>query len=175
MYIVRVAKATRVIQINRTVRSKEKHMKGRADCLKWRADCLKWRADCLKWRADRLTSGMPVSLPCGNNHRSQHNPLDARRQPPESCMESEHGAELGELDAAKWFGEDVGRVLISRDMRHGDRPLFNLFVCDGISNSDNLRQRLFGRKPKGIGRGLEASPFADGNRISSRPCTPVGI
>jgi len=33
MYIVRVAKATRVVQINRTVRSKEKHMKGRADRL----------------------------------------------------------------------------------------------------------------------------------------------
>ena len=119
MYIVRVAKATRVIQINRTVRSKEKHMKGRADCLKWRADC--------------LTSSMSISLPCGNNHRSQHNPLDARRQPPESCVESEHGAELGELGAAKWFGEYIGRVLVSRDMRHGDRPLFNLFAYPVVS------------------------------------------
>jgi len=51
MYIVRVAKATRVVQINRTVRSNEKHMNG---------------------RADRLTSSIPVSPPCGNNHRSQH-------------------------------------------------------------------------------------------------------
>ena len=54
MYIVRVAKATCVVQINRTVRSNEKHMKGRANC---------------------LTSSMPVSLPCSGNHHSQHSSL----------------------------------------------------------------------------------------------------
>ena len=61
MYIVRVEKATRVVQINRTVRSKEKHMKG---------------------RADRLTSSMSISPPCGNNHRSQQPVLQRRRSVP---------------------------------------------------------------------------------------------
>jgi hypothetical protein len=48
-------------------------------------------------------------------------------------MESEHGTELGELGAAKWFGEDISRVLISRNMGHSDRPLFDLLAYPVVS------------------------------------------
>jgi len=48
--------------------------------------------------------------------------------------------------------------------------------CDGFGNSDNLRQRLYERKPKGNGKGvlrLVRSPTEFG--FSSRPHAPAGI
>jgi len=49
-------------------------------------------------------------------------------------------------------------------------------LCDGFGNSDNLRQRLYERKPKGNGKGvlrLVRSPMEFG--FSSRPHAPAGI
>jgi hypothetical protein len=75
---------------------------------------------------------------CGNTHDSQHNPLDAWWQPPDTdtglSAESEHGTELGKLDAAEWFGEDVGRVFVSGHVGHGDCLLFDLFAYPMVWN-----------------------------------------
>jgi len=48
--------------------------------------------------------------------------------------------------------------------------------CDGFSNSDNLQQRLYERKPKGNGKGVlrlvrSLTEFG----ISARPHVPAGI
>jgi len=49
-------------------------------------------------------------------------------------------------------------------------------ACDGIGNSADLRQRSIERKPREWKEGgLEAYPFTDGIRISSRPCVLAGI
>ena len=43
-------------------------------------------------------------------------------------VEPEHVPKPGKLDATEWLGEDIGRVLIPRDMVYCDQPLLDLLT-----------------------------------------------
>jgi len=77
------------------------------------------------------------------------------------------GSEV-EAMRTRWYGSGGEEGIAERV---GRRRVY----CDGFGNSDNLRQRLVRTEAERNGRGLEASPFADGNRISARPRAPAGI
>jgi hypothetical protein len=63
-------------------------------------------------------------------------------QPPELCVEPEYIMELGELDVSEQLGEDVGRVLIPRDMRHCNHLPLDLLVDPMVGTVDMLHGAL---------------------------------
>ena len=72
----------------------------------------------------------------------QHNPLDTQRREKESWrsplwsgnpLKPKHLLELNKFDTTEWFGEDVSRILIPRDVTYCDCLLLDLFVDPVVS------------------------------------------